>query len=159
MFLQPAQQLHDNEGGEKDGVRLGPEVSGNGAALPGGHVWNQEGERRRSADLTHDRGKKRWNKTELCVKITYWAWTALICDRSGSSVYLDGGRDQWDWARPVNRRAISLNCDCVPGMFLSPTTAFPADLLSQRVTLSRSLCLYKKYGSLRARRWILPLFW
>lgn len=59
MFLQPAQQLHDNKGGEKDGVRLGPEVSGNGAALPGSHVWNQEGERRRSADLMHDREKKR----------------------------------------------------------------------------------------------------
>lgn len=82
------------------------------------------------------------------VKITNWAWTALICDRRSSSVYLDGGRDQWDLVRPVNGRAINLNCDCVPGLFLKSNNCirrtFPADLLSQRETLCRSLCLYKK---------------
>lgn len=56
-LFQPAQQLHDHEGCEKDGVCLRPEVPGNRAALPGGHVWNQEGERRRLTDLMCDKGK------------------------------------------------------------------------------------------------------
>lgn len=55
--FQPSQQLHDHEGGEEDGIRLGSEVSGNRAALPGGHVWNQKGERRCSTDLFPDREK------------------------------------------------------------------------------------------------------
>lgn len=42
--FQPTQQLHDNEGGEEDGVHFRPKVSGRRAALPGGHVRDQEGE-------------------------------------------------------------------------------------------------------------------
>lgn len=59
--LQPAQQLHDHEGGEKDGVRLGPEVPGDRAALPGGHVRNQEGES--FTGLTHEIKQKLRNST------------------------------------------------------------------------------------------------
>lgn len=58
--FQPSQQLHDHEGGEEDGIRLGSEVSGNRAALPGGHVWNQKGERRCSTDLFPD-----WEKGKI----------------------------------------------------------------------------------------------
>lgn len=43
--FQPTQQLYDYEGGEKDGVHFGPKISGCRAALPRGHVRNQEGER------------------------------------------------------------------------------------------------------------------
>lgn len=42
--FQPPQQLHDNEGGEKDGFHFGPKVPGCRAALPRGHVRNKEGE-------------------------------------------------------------------------------------------------------------------
>lgn len=55
--FQPTQQLHDNEGGEKDGVHFRPEVSGSRAALPGGHVRNQEGGSHCHIVLMHDKKK------------------------------------------------------------------------------------------------------
>ena len=39
-FLQLTQQLHDNEGGEKDGFCFRPKISRCRAALPRGHVWD-----------------------------------------------------------------------------------------------------------------------